>query len=143
MTQSMLESILLINLRELNELTQDKESKGRRRALEQDDFNEVSAPTLPDSLASAFEATHEPPLETNDNLTETLADAFQDVSAPTFNEFKNSVDELVRFKNNVNLTNKSFLSAAKSLISSVILGQVEILVPITTWLYLYTTQSYL
>ena len=122
MSSSMLDSILLINLDELQKISHENNSKQRRSLLSpeliEDSLDQNPVPGLPDTLTSTFEATHAPPIETNLNLTQSLSDGFAMDGPPTFEEFTQSVENLTNIKDGFNLTNKSFLSAIKSMISA-------------------------
>ena len=64
-----------------------------------------------------FEASHGPPYETNEVLTQALAEAFILETTPSPEDFEVSLTNLVNFKDGTTLTNRSFISATKSLIS--------------------------
>ena len=65
MSSSMLDSILLINLDELQKISHENNSKQRRSLLSpeliEDSLDQNPVPGLPDTLTSTFEATHAPP----------------------------------------------------------------------------------
>ena len=122
MSSSMLESILLINLQELNEISGTNDNQNRRSALTSEQIDEKLAsntlPSLSDYLASRFDTSHSSPLETNNILTQSLSEGFALESPPSIEDFIVSLDNLVEFKDGTNTPNKSFLSATKSLISA-------------------------
>lgn len=119
----MLESIILINASELSEISNRTYSNQRRSSLEGDDIqaniDQNPVPSLPGSLITAFEAEHKPPIETNQQLTQSLSEAFALEGSPSFLEFSTSIENLANLKNEgLDLPNKSFLSATKSMISA-------------------------
>ena len=122
MSSSMLESILLINLQELNEISGTNDNQNRRSALTSEQIDEKLAsntlPSLSDYLATRFDTSHSSPLETNNILTQSLSEGFALESPPSIEDFIVSLDNLVEFKDGTNTPNKSFLSATKSLISA-------------------------
>ena len=134
MSSSMMDSILLINLSDLGTMT-GQPSQSKRRAssvtipnlseqLEEGENGESpkNPPTLLDSTPfSSFEATHEAPLETNTKLTESFKEYFtatnEDASlVPSYDNFKDSIENLASKKDGFGLSTRSFLSATKSLI---------------------------
>ena len=134
MSSSMMDSILLINLSELGTMT-EQTSQSKRRAssvtipnlseqLEAGENGESpqNPPTFLDSTPfSSFEATHEVPLETNTNLTASFKKYFTATNddatlVPSYYHFKQSISNLASKKNGFGLSNRSFLSATKSLI---------------------------
>ena len=124
MSSSMMDSILLINLSDLGAMTeQPSQSKRRAAAISpNENVNELEQDP-PASLESfpfsSFEASHEPPLETNTGLTLALKDAFSlDGDIPSYEDFKESIKNLASKKNGFGLSDGSFLSATKSLILS-------------------------
>jgi hypothetical protein len=124
MTSSMLDSILLINLSELGAISKQTTQTKRRAAAISDDetVNSVleSPLSLPDlSPFSSFEASHEAPLETDAGLTLALRDAFSlNGDIPSYEDFDESIKNLATRKDGFGLSNRSFLSATKSLISA-------------------------
>jgi hypothetical protein len=122
MSSSMMDSILLINLSDLGAMTeQPSQSKRRAAAISPDENDNELAQnppiTLDSSPFSSFEATHEPPLETNADLTLALRDAFSpNEDIPSYDDFKESIENLASKKDGFALSNLSFLSATKSLI---------------------------
>jgi hypothetical protein len=125
MTSSMMDSILLINLSDLGAMTeQTTQSKRRAAAISRDEnINELEPNPPPSSSTttpfSSFEATHELPLETNPGLTLALSNAFSpDGAPPSYEDFKKSIENLSLKKDDFGLSNRSFLSATKSLISA-------------------------
>lgn len=122
MSSSMLESILLINLQELKEISVTNDNQNRRSSLNpeqiQSKIEETPLPDLPDSLTGGFEATHGPPVETNKMLTQSLSDGFALESPPSIEDFIASLNNLVGFKDGTTMSNQSFLSALKSMISA-------------------------
>ena len=124
MSSSMMDSILLINLSDLGAMTeQPSQSKRRAAAISpNENVNELEQDP-PASLESfpfsSFEASHEPPLETNTGLTLALKDAFSlDGGIPSYEDFKESIENLASKKDGFGLSDGSFLSATKSLILS-------------------------
>jgi hypothetical protein len=121
MSSSMMDSILLINLSDLGAISeQPSQSKRRAAAISPDEnVNELTQepPTSSDSSPfSSFEATHEAPLETNADLTLSLRDAFSpNGDIPSYDDFKESIENLASKKDGFGLSNRSFLSATKSL----------------------------
>jgi hypothetical protein len=122
LTTSMLDSIILIHLDDLDEGSGNADQKQRRSALSQEllenQLNQSPAPELPSLLTSNFDATHQPPFETSDILTQALSDSFALDGPPSFDEFADSIENITTKKDGLNLSNKSFLSATKSLISA-------------------------
>ena len=130
MSSSMMDSILLINLSDLGTITEQPTQSKRRAAVTEADLSDQlegkngespqNLPTLSDSSPfSFFEATHEAPLETNAGLTLALSDAFslgEDI--PSYDDFMESIENLASKKDGFGLSNRSFLSATKSLISA-------------------------
>ena len=122
MSSSMMDSILLINLSDLGAITeQPSQSKRRAAAISpNENVNELAQnpPISSDSSPfSLFEATHEAPLETNAGLTLALRDAFSpNGDIPSYDDFKESIENLASKKDGFGLSNRSFLSATKSLI---------------------------
>lgn len=130
MSSSMMDSILLINLSDLGTMTEQPTQSKRRAAVTEADLSDQlegkngespqNLPTLSDSSPfSFFEATHEAPLETNAGLTLALSDAFslgEDI--PSYDDFMESIENLASKKDGFGLSNRSFLSATKSLISA-------------------------
>jgi hypothetical protein len=122
MSSSMLDSILLINLSDLGAMTDPPSQSKRRAAAVNPNDNELAQdpPSSSESYSfSSFEASHEPPLETNSDLTLALKDAFSlDGDIPSYEDFKESIVNLASKKDGFGLSNGSFLSATKSLILS-------------------------
>ena len=126
LSTTMLDSILLINLGKVKVLVKDSDSKERRSSVPEETLNEQmgteginSPPVLPESISSNFESSHKPPLATNDGLTEALKEAFSlDGNPPTIEDFETSIKNLAEKKQAFGLSNKSFLSATKSMISA-------------------------
>jgi len=130
MSSSMMDSILLINLSDLGTMTEQPTQSKRRAAVTEADLSDQledkngespqNLPTLSESSPfSFFEATHEAPLETNAGLTLALSDAFslgEDI--PSYDDFMESIENLASKKDGFGLSNRSFLSATKSLISA-------------------------
>ena len=124
MSSSMMDSILLINLSDLGAMTEQPSQSNRRAAAisPNQNVNELAQnpPTLLDSSPfTSFEASHEAPLETNTDLSLALRDAFSpNGEIPSYEDFKESVENLASKKDGFGLSNRSFLSATKSLISA-------------------------
>ena len=129
MSSSMMDSILLINLSDLGTMTEQSSQSKRRAAvtetvlsdqLEEGENGESpqNPPTLLDSTPfSSFEATHEAPLETNPDLTLAFKNAFSsNEDIPSYENFQQSIENLASKKDGFGLSNRSFLSATKSLI---------------------------
>ena len=122
MSSSMMDSILLINLSDLGAMTEQPSQSKRRAAAINENVNELEQDP-PASLESfpfsSFEASHEPPLETNTGLTLALKDAFSlEGDIPSYENFKESIKNLALKKDGFGLSDGSFLSATKSLILS-------------------------
>jgi hypothetical protein len=134
---NMLNSILLINLQELNDIQSNEASTNRRSAIPvNDSSNDPSsnAITLSNQLtgedaniplanstenfSASFESTHLPPLETNLNLTNSFEAAFSIGGSPNFSELIESINNLSSNKTSFELSNPAFLSAMKSMISA-------------------------
>ena len=128
MTSSMMDSILLINLSDLGTISKKPSKLNRRAAVDEntliselDGENALNPPPSSSTTApfSSFEATHELPLETNPGLTLALSNAFStDGAPPSYEDFKESIENLSSKKDGFGLSNRSFLSATKSLISA-------------------------
>ncbi|MGA1115203.1 MAG: hypothetical protein ACO3UY_01795, partial [Opitutales bacterium] len=129
MSSSMMDSILLINLSDLGTMTEQPSQSKRRAAVTETDLSDQleegengespqNPPTLLDSTPfSSFEATHEAPLETNPDLTLAFKNAFSsNEDIPSYEDFKQSIENLASKKDGFGLSNRSFLSATKSLI---------------------------
>ncbi|MGA1100240.1 MAG: hypothetical protein ACO3VB_00530 [Opitutales bacterium] len=129
MSSSMMDSILLINLSDLGTMTEQPSQSKRRAAVTETDLSDQleegengespqNPPTLLDSTPfSSFEATHEAPLETNPDLTLAFKNAFSsNEDIPSYEDFKGSIENLASKKDGFGLSNRSFLSATKSLI---------------------------
>jgi hypothetical protein len=125
LSTTMLDSVLLINLEEVKELVKDSSTKERRSLVPEETLEQQIGPdgtnpppVLPESISSGFESSHGPPLVTNDGLTEALKEAFSlDGTPPTIEEFEISIKNLAEKKQDFGLSNKSFLSSTKSMIS--------------------------
>ena len=134
---NMLNSILLINLQELNDIQGNEALTNRRSAIPvNDSSNDPSsnAITLSNQLtgedaniplanstenfSGTFESTHLPPLETNQNLTNSFEAAFSIGGSPNFSELIESIQNLSSNKTSFELSNPAFLSAMKSMISA-------------------------
>ena len=113
MSSSMMDSILLINLSDLGATTeQPSQSKRRAAAISPDENDNELAQNPPitsdSSPFSTFEATHEPPLETNSGLTFALRDAFSlNGDIPSYKDFKDSIENLASKKDGFGLSNRS------------------------------------
>jgi len=128
MTSSMMDSILLINLSDLGTISKKPSKLNRRAAVDEntliselDGENALNPPPSSSTTTpfSSFEATHELPLETNPGLTLALSNAFStDGAPPSYEDFKESIENLSSKKDGFGLSNRSFLSATKSLISA-------------------------
>ena len=126
LSTTMLDSILLINLGGVNELVKDSNTKERRSLVPKETLEQQigpdgtnAPPVLPESITSHFESSHGPPLVTNDGLTEALSEAFSlDGNPPTIEDFETSIKNLAETKQDYGLSNKSFLSSTKSMISA-------------------------
>jgi hypothetical protein len=126
LSTTMLDSILLINLGGVNELVEDSNTKQRRSLVPKETLEQQigtdgtnTPPVLPESITSHFESSHGPPLVTNDGLTEALREAFSlDGTPPTIEDFEASIKNLAESKQDYGLSNKSFLSSTKSMISA-------------------------
>ena len=128
MTSSMMDSILLINLSDLGTISEKPSKLNRRAAVDEntltselDGENALNPPPSSSTTTpfSSFEATHELPLETNQALTLALSNAFSpDGAPPSYEDFKGSIENLSSKKDGFGLSNRSFLSATKSLISA-------------------------
>jgi len=126
LSTTMLDSILLINLGGVNELVKDSNTKERRSLVPKETLEQqigpdgtTAPPVLPESITSHFESSHGPPLVTNDGLTEALSEAFSlDGNPPTIEDFETSIKNLAETKQDYGLSNKSFLSSTKSMISA-------------------------
>ena len=126
LSTTMLNSILLINLGGVNELVKDSDTKERRSLVPKETLEQQigpdgtnAPPVLPESITSHFESSHGPPLVTNDDLTEALSEAFSlDGNPPTIEDFETSIKNLAETKQDYGLSNKSFLSSTKSMISA-------------------------
>jgi hypothetical protein len=128
MTSSMMDSILLINLSDLGTISEKPSKLNRRAAVDEntltselDGENALNPPPSSSTTTpfSSFEATHELPLETNPALTLALSNAFSpDGAPPSYEDFKGSIENLSSKKDDFGLSNRSFLSATKSLISA-------------------------
>ena len=128
MTSSMMDSILLINLSDLGTISEKPSKLNRRAAVDEntliselDGENALNPPPSSSTTTpfSSFEATHELPLETNPGLTLALSNAFStDGAPPSYEDFKESIENLSSKKDGFGLSNRSFLSATKSLISA-------------------------
>ena len=128
MTSSMMDSILLINLSDLGTISEKPRKLNRRAAVDEntltselDGENALNPPPSSSTTTpfSSFEATHELPLETNPGLTLALSNAFSpDGAPPSYEDFKKSIENLSLKKDDFGLSNRSFLSATKSLISA-------------------------
>ena len=128
MSSSMMDSILLINLSDLGTMTEQPTQSKRRAAITEASLsdqlegkngdNPQNPPTFSDSSPfSSFEATHEAPLETNAGLTLGFSDAFSKGEViPSYEDFEESIKNLASQKDGFGLSNRSFLSATKSLI---------------------------
>jgi hypothetical protein len=129
MSSSMMDSILLINLSDLGTMTEQSSQSKRRAAVTETDLSDQleegengespqNPPTLLDSTPfSSFEATHEAPLETNPDLTLAFKNAFSsNEDIPSYENFQQSIENLASKKDGFGLSNRSFLSATKSLI---------------------------
>ena len=129
MSSSMMNSILLINLSDLGTMTEQSSQSKRRAAVTETDLSDQleegengespqNPPTLLDSTPfSSFEATHEAPLETNPDLTLAFKNPFSsNEDIPSYDDFKQSIENLASKKDGFGLSNRSFLSATKSLI---------------------------
>lgn len=128
MTSSMMDSILLINLSDLGIISEKPSKLNRRAAVDEntltselDGENALNPPPSSSTTTpfSSFEATHELPLETNPGLTLALSNAFSpEGDSPSYEDFKESINNLSARKDGFGLSNRSFLSATKSLISA-------------------------
>ena len=126
LSTTMLDSILLINLEEVKELVKDSSTKERRSLVPEETLEQQigpggtnSPPVLPEPITSSFESSHGPPLVTNDGLTEALKEAFSlNGIPPTIEDFETSIKSLTEKKQEFGLSNKSFLSSTKSMISA-------------------------
>ena len=124
----MMDSILLINLSDLGTISKKPSKLNRRAAVDEntliselDGENALNPPPSSSTTTpfSSFEATHELPLETNQALTLALSNAFSpDGAPPSYEDFKKSIENLSLKKDDFGLSNRSFLSATKSLISA-------------------------
>ena len=123
---TMLDSLLLINLNEIKGAKLLKDSQQRRSSIpeetlvEQIEKNQADqSSSLNDIIASTFESSHKPPTITNTALTNGLTEAFLiDQTPPTLEDFEVSLNNLANKKQSLGLTNKSFLSISKSMLSS-------------------------
>ena len=126
LSTTMLDSLLLINLNEINDSNLQRDPQQRRSIIpdstleEQIENNQADQPSsLNDTIASTFESSHEPPSVTNVGLTKALTEAFSlDEAPPTLEDFEISFNNLSDKKQSLGLTNKSFLSISKSMLSS-------------------------
>ena len=124
MTSSMMDSILLINLSELGTIYEKPRNINRRSAVDENTLSTELDQKPPPTSSSvtpfpSFEASHDPPLETNLGLTLALSSAFSpDGTPPSYDDFKESIVNLSSKKDGFGLSNHSFLSATKSLISA-------------------------
>ena len=128
LSSSMLDSIILVNLSDLKSSYAKEDLRQRRAAIEiEGELASNPAPELPSTLTSGFEASHEPPVKTSESLTQALSDGFAVGGAPSFDDLAKSIENISNKKDDLNLSNKSFLSALKSMISAYLRsgGQVD------------------
>ena len=137
MSSSMLTSILLINLDEVKNIQSQDNFTNRRSVIpvstttDDPESNEITLTnqltgaeakktnsTLLNSIVTPFDASHLPPLETNQELTNSFKEAFSVNGSPSFTDLIESIQNLSSSKTSFDLSNTSFLSAMKSMISA-------------------------
>lgn len=135
-SSSLIESELLLNLQNLNEISKVANFGNRRSSILEPPttdnvivtdsieiaVNQLQSPQSPSSISNistTFDSTHEPPLATDTQLTNTFEDLFTTIhESPadiSIQDFSDSINTIVTKKGDYGMSNRAFLSAVKSM----------------------------